>query len=180
MYIVNIIDKFRNKIRLFQFRWNYKSSQNIKWNCRDFLHADLEISLKSKVIVPSEVFFRNGCAIRVRDNATLKIGRNVNFSDHCILTCREAITIGDNVMFGPNTIIFDNDHDYKSGNYMTNYTTNSIVIDDNVWIGANVSILKGTHIKEGAVVGAGTVVKGVVDPNSICYSKQNIVSIKYK
>lgn len=35
-----------------------------------------------------------------------------------------------------------------------------VVVDEDVWLGANVTLLAGTHIGRGAIVGAGTVVRG--------------------
>ncbi|MBR6071677.1 MAG: CatB-related O-acetyltransferase [Acholeplasmatales bacterium] len=42
-----------------------------------------------------------------------------------------------------------------------------IVIDDDVWIGVNCIILSGVHIGQGAIIGAGSVVTGNVEPYSI-------------
>lgn len=43
----------------------------------------------------------------------------------------------------------------------------SVVIEDDSWIGANVIILSGARIGEGAVIGAGSVVTGIIPPYSI-------------
>ena len=50
-----------------------------------------------------------------------------------------------------------------------------ITIEDNCWIGANATILRGTHIGEGCVIGAGTVVKGEIPPHSIVTSNREMV-----
>ncbi|MDD7185304.1 MAG: acyltransferase [Ruminococcus sp.] len=122
----------------------------------------------------------SGCCIRVRKNAKLKIGKNVFFNNNCVLTCRESITIGNNVIFGPNVLIFDNDHDYKDNDFMHKFVTKPIIIEDNVWIGGNVTILKGTHICKGAVIGAGCVVRGRIEPDTVMYTSKDSFKFKSK
>lgn len=43
-----------------------------------------------------------------------------------------------------------------------------IVIDDDVWLGANVIVLSGVHVGRGAIVAAGAVVDRDISPYSIC------------
>ena len=43
-----------------------------------------------------------------------------------------------------------------------------IVIEDDVWIGANCVILDGAVLRKGCVVGAGSLVRGELPPYSIC------------
>ncbi|WP_442945325.1 acyltransferase [Nocardioides sp. CCNWLW216] len=47
------------------------------------------------------------------------------------------------------------------------YDVESIEIGDHVWIGANSVILPGTSIGPGCVVGAGSIVRGKFEPNSL-------------
>jgi acetyltransferase-like isoleucine patch superfamily enzyme len=46
-------------------------------------------------------------------------------------------------------------------------STYSVVIEDDVWIGANVTILSGAHLSKGVVVVAGSVVSGFVKPYNV-------------
>lgn len=161
------------------FKFRFRNHRELHWEGKNIIRADCEISKDSAVFIPKDVYFRKGCAVRVRDHARLEIGHNVSFSDNCILTCRESISIGNNVMFGPNTIIFDNDHDFRSEDYKINYKTSPIIIEDDVWIGANVCILRGSHIKKGAVIGAGTVVTGIIENHTVCYSERQYITHQY-
>ena len=97
----------------------------------------------------------------------ISIGEDTTFTRNDIISCREKITIGKNCSFGPNVCIYDHDHLYdKNGTKNRGFKTSPIIIDDNCWVGANVVILRGTHIGKGSVIGAGTVLKG----NIPCYS----------
>lgn len=168
------MNKIEKNIKYLFFKFKHKGYKNLMWEGKNMVRVECELDKNSIVSVQKDVFFRNGCSIRVRKGAKLSIGHNVSFSDNCILTCRDTITIGDNVMFGPNTIIFDNDHDYRSDDYQNTFVTSPIVIEDNVWIGGNVCILRGSHIKKGSVVGAGTVVRNVVEADCICYNEKTV------
>ena len=84
------------------------------------------------------------------------------------------IKIGDYCKFGNNLVIVDHDHNFKN-NY-SEFVSSPIHIGNNVWCGANVTILRGTEIGDNCVIGAGTVVKGCFPANCIiCGSKGEII-----
>lgn len=113
------------------------------------------------------LILRDRCSIRIRKDGILNIGNNVAFNNNCTLTCRGKITIGADTNIGPNCAIFDHDHDYASKDRMNDYKIGSITIGKNVWIGANVTILKDSVIGDNCVIGAGSVVKGVYNNNTL-------------
>ena len=83
----------------------------------------------------------------------------------------EQITIGDYCKFGNNLVIVDHDHNYKDCGIKKKdsqeFLTAPIKIGNNVWVGANVVILRGTDIGDNCVIAAGSVVKGTVLPNTL-------------
>jgi len=92
----------------------------------------------------------------------LKIGNSVFINYYSIIDCHYSITIGDGVNIGPHCYIGDFDHDITLNESTSSITSDGIalpvVIEDNVWLGAGVIVLKGVTIAEGAIVGAGSVV----------------------
>lgn len=77
-------------------------------------------------------------------------------------------------MLGPNVTMMGGDHNiYQLGRYMYDVHEKllendlPIVIEDNVWIGAGVIVLKGVTIGTGSVIAAGSVVTKDVAPFSI-------------
>lgn len=174
-----ILGTLLNGIKYFIVQNRFKKNVLFDWKDKQCIRPNLELSPDSFVSVGANSSFGLNCSIRVRNSACLSIGRNFGFNNNCTLICREKINIGDNVMVGPNSIIIDNDHDFRSKDYTNTYKTSPIIIEDNVWIGANVCILRGSVIKKGAVIAAGTVVKGIVDENVIYMDRQNIERIKY-
>lgn len=97
---------------------------------------------------------RNNCSLIV-DGGTLQIGHDCFMNQNVAVTCLDFVEIGNYVQIGNNTVIVDHNHDYTNGN---GFVCNHVVIEDNVWIGANCVILPGVTIGKGAVIAAGSVV----------------------
>ena len=80
------------------------------------------------------------------------------------------VTIGDNVMIAPNCMIAGGNHNFKDINIPMIFQGSNekgIVIEDDVWIGANSVIVDGVKIGRGAVIAAGSVVVNDVVEYSI-------------
>ncbi len=107
----------------------------------------------------------------VKKGAQLTIGKNVRISNSAFY-CAEKITIGDNVMIGGSTKIWDTDfHPLNPIERMENpnegYKTRPVIIRENAFIGGFSIILKGTEIGTNSVIGAGSVVSGKIPSNEI-------------
>lgn len=103
----------------------------------------------------------------------LKIGNETGISNSYFV-CAKGIYIGDQVLIGAGCQFYDNDFhplisEYRVGDKRDDSHTKSkeIIIENKVFIGASSIILKGTHIGEGAIIGAGSVVSGNVPPYEI-------------
>ena len=79
------------------------------------------------------------------------------------IECHKYIKIGKNCAIGPYAIILDSDGHQILGKC----NTAEVIIGNNVWIGARVTILKGVHIGDGAVIAAGTIVNKDVPARSL-------------
>ncbi len=124
----------------------------------------------------------------------IELGNHVYVGDRCsFILAKSQLIVGNYVMFGPNVTIRGGDHRTDViGKYMYEVreklpeNDRDVIIEDDVWIGCNVTILKGVHIGRGAVVGAGSVVVKNIPPYTIhvgCgtikeYSRFNIEQIK--
>ena len=110
---------------------------------------------------------KKGVYIAAVNGGKIIIGDNVSINRNCILVCHDMISIGNDVQIGPNTIFYDHDHNFNYFGIEKGYKKAPIIIDNNVWIGAGVTVLRGTHIGEGAVIGAGTVLYGEIPAHSL-------------
>lgn len=156
-----------------------KNKTSIKKGC---LNARTLVTVEKNAIFKFENNFHVGSdtIINVRKNAMLEIGQNFDCNRNLYIACRKKIKIGNNVTIGPNCVIIDNNHDFKSNDYKNNYICKDIVIEDNVWIGANCIILPGTSIGENSVIGANSVIKGKISQNVVAFNKKEIIQNEYK
>ena len=115
----------------------------------------------------------NPVILENRGGGKIRIGDNCGFSS-VIIHSRSSVTIGNNVLCGGNVRIYDHDFhslepDYRRGKEDRKYIrTKAISIDDDVFIGTNVTILKGSHIGARSIIAAGSVVFGIdIPPDSM-------------
>jgi maltose O-acetyltransferase len=95
----------------------------------------------------------------------LILGKNVFINGGTIFECRSIISIGDSVKIGYNCLIIDAENHSIDG--FENPINRPIVIEDNCWIAANVTILPGVTIGKNTIIAAGSIVNKNVLPNSI-------------
>lgn len=103
------------------------------------------------------------------------LGDNVAISHGAHWSATHAfIQVGNKVMFGPNSVILTGDHRFDVvGSFMFDLEEKTVgddlpvIIKDDVWVGANVTILKGVTIGEGAIVAACSLVRNDVPPYAI-------------
>ena len=101
----------------------------------------------------------------------LSIGNNVSIHPMCYIDPGKAtIKIGDNVSIAHGTTIIAESHTFKDRETPIKYQPmkyEDIEIEDDVWIGAKCTILMGTTLHTGCVVGANSVVTHNVEKDSI-------------
>lgn len=133
------------------------------------LHAQIICDNSGSIKIGNNTAISSECRIQ-SIGGIITIGNNVFINKGCFIVGRKGITIGDNCSFGPNILIYDHDHGIHKEQRNV-YTVNEIIIGNDVWIGGNCIILKGTQIGNGSVIGAGTIVKGKIPDNSIVTNK---------
>jgi len=115
----------------------------------------------SNIFIGNNCRFGKNCVIYTSKHGALHIGSNTSVNNNCHITAQISITIGNNVLIAENVGIRDHDHGISDPNNTIRsqpYLEAPIIIEDNVWIGRNASILKGVRIGKGAVIGANAVV----------------------
>ena len=87
----------------------------------------------------------------------IHFGQNVFINSGCRFQDQGGIWIGDNALIGHNAVLVTLNHNpdpQKRGNLIPS----RIVIGNDVWLGANVTVLPGVTIGDGAIIAAGAVV----------------------
>ncbi len=110
------------------------------------------------------------------------IGERTYINSGCVIYTGNGIKIGDDVLIAANCTLAPVNHEYshKAPTFARQGfkpSKGGIIIEDNVWIGANVVLLDGTYISTGVVIGAGSVVRGHLESDFL-YSGNPIKKIK--
>lgn len=110
-------------------------------------------------------------------NVIISFGKNVQINDFVHITGMKKVCIGNNVLLASKIYISDCSHGSYSGNINDSYPEsfvvertymkNSVIIEDNVWIGESVSILPGVNIGKNSIIGANSVVTKSIPANCI-------------
>jgi virginiamycin A acetyltransferase len=118
----------------------------------------------------------------VGGNGDIRIGKNVYLNSGTVLYSGNGITIGDDVLIGPNCSIVPSNHNFAEIDVPVRLqgfipSRGGIIIENDVWIGANVTILDGAIIRTGSIVGANSLVKGELEAFTI-YAGNPVMPIK--
>jgi acetyltransferase-like isoleucine patch superfamily enzyme len=101
-------------------------------------------------------------------SATIEIGKNTVIINGTEMIARSSIKIGENCRIGPRCVFMDADfHGIKPDQRHLTGLTVPITLEDNVWIGSDVFVLKGVRIGQDAIIGARSVVAKDVPAGAI-------------
>ena len=169
-----MVFKIINKCKTLYYKVKYKTT----------------LKIENKIIFPknTEIFINNG-NIEIGKNfgagsglrlaavrgGEIFIADNVAFNYSVRMVAHKSIFVGEGCSLGPNVMIYDHDHDYDGKSFSRQeFKVSPVVIEKNCWIGANSIILRGAHIGEGCIVGAGTIVKGTIPPHSLVTNNREL------
>lgn len=136
--------------------------------------ADLEIS-------------KRGSILKIGDDSTIDsfvkikfsggigdiiIGNRCHINSGCVLYSGNGINMGDNVIIAANCVFAPTNHQYTDINIPIRdqgfkASKGGILIEENVWIGAGSVILDGAIIRKGSIIAAMSLVRNVIEANSI-------------
>lgn len=127
---------------------------------------------------PSGLTKLTSVSVKDKPFGKIVIGNNCVLQGTTICSYNQ-VSIGDNVIFGPNTVIMDcGGHTLTnrgSSDELDNLIAKPITIGNDVWIGYGCIILPGVNIGSGAVIGAGSVVTKDVPPNSMAVGNPSTI-----
>jgi maltose O-acetyltransferase len=96
---------------------------------------------------------------RCEFGSNISLGDNFYANYDCVMLDPHDIVIGNNVIFGPRVSLFTANHAIDSlERIQGGCYAKPIHVEDNVWIGGNVTVLPGVTIGRNAIIGAGSVV----------------------
>lgn len=107
--------------------------------------------------------------IIISNISMIKFGDFIYIGEKAKIYGKGNLFIGDHVIIGPNISVYTSVHNYDSDYLPYGFQDKiaDVYIGESVWIGADVSLLPGVKIGEGAVVGLGSIVTKDVPPFSV-------------
>lgn len=139
------------------FMIGYKKVKGSKLETRIYMDEN------AKIIANGDYRIYYGSDIEVFKNATLKVGHQSGLNIGGNIVCQESISIGDTVAVGRYVTIRDNNGGHYIG--LPGYKNcHPVVIEDHAWLCESCTIMPGSYIGTGAIVGARTVVSGKIEP----------------
>jgi virginiamycin A acetyltransferase len=148
----------------------------------NFFHPTVSIAPFVSIEVSSRgshTYLGEGCVIddfvkmkHVGGNGDIKIGKHCYINSGCVFYSGNGITFGDYVLLGPNCNIVPTNHNFADKSRVIRVqghmpSKGGVIIEDDVWLGANVTVLDGAYIRKGCVIAANSLVVGETEEYAI-------------
>jgi galactoside O-acetyltransferase len=161
-YVINLI-KLNFSQSKTSFNLRLKFSAAIENGCVFYGVDNIFLNLNVSV-GKNSLFSAEKGIIRIGENTSFNSNVHINSS-----VCGE-ILIGNNCLIGPNVVMRTAGHNFERADIPIRnqgHICKNILIEDDVWLGANVVVLGGVTIGKGCVIGAGSVVTKNIEAYSI-------------
>ncbi len=131
--------------------------------------ADLETSARgSRLVVGEHSVIDSFVKVKFSGGSgDIVLGEHVYLNSGCVLYSGHGIRVGNDVLVAANVVFAPTNHEYarrdvpiRSQRFRP--SKGGIVVEDDVWIGAGCILLDGATVRRGAVLAAGTVVRGEI------------------
>ena len=146
-------------------------SQNIIIGNNVSILGDIDIRNREngKLIIEDNVTIESGCRFVAAMNGEIVIGSGTAIGAYAVFNGGGDIRIGKKCIFAVRTSINANDHKSIRDEFIRDqgFIHAPVRIEDDCWIGTNVSINKGVTIRKGSIIGANAVVSKDTEPYSI-------------
>src|ERR1700730_1585125 len=109
---------------------------------------------------------------RAGESGDVVIGADSYVNSGTVIYTGHGVSIGKGVLIAANCTLAPGNHQFARGDIAIakqgfQPSRGGILIEDDVWIGANCVILDGAILRKGSVVGAGTLVRGELAANTV-------------
>jgi maltose O-acetyltransferase len=160
---------FDNVRAVLAARWYFRDAAEVGERCRVYGHPSIK-NLGRLVIADRVRLFSTitPIEIAVETGGTLEIGSRAFINYGCSIAATSLVRIGARCNIGTYVMMMDNDfHSLEPERRDERPPSAPIILEDNVWVGGRVIVLRGVTIGAGSVVAAGSVVTRDVPPRTV-------------
>lgn len=108
-----------------------------------------------------------------QNGPVIRIGSSTYINRNTMLDGALRLEVGERCLLGP--FCYVTDHDHGGAENRSELRCAETVIEDDCWLGAHVTVLKGVRIGRGSTIGAGSVVTKSVPPGSVAFGNPAVV-----
>lgn len=164
--IQNMPGRIGRKARYFYWRRRFKKCGSFTMGSNCWLDGAENISFGDKV----NILHNSSCY--AHNNGSLVVGDRVSINMNVFIGASDggAIVIGNDVLIGPNVVFRTSNHHCQAKDVPINrqgHRVGVIIVEDDVWIGANAVLLDRAVVRRGSVIAAGSVVNQEIPPYSL-------------
>ncbi|MDB4346549.1 acyltransferase [bacterium] len=168
---MNLIDRLGYLFNSLFIRIVSLGRVKVSLKARPSIRARYVIHKGGNIVIGPHSYVHFGCVLSTH-GGDIRIGSNSSVNCCSVLYGLGGLYIGNDVRIGANAIFVPANHNFdlvdipicKQG-----LSSSGIVIDNDCWIGARVTILDGVKVGGGTVVGANSLVTNSLPGRSVCY-----------
>jgi acetyltransferase-like isoleucine patch superfamily enzyme len=130
---------------------------------------NVSLTVYGRLTLGEGVTLSDGCALEVGPGGHMVIASGTFVGRHSVIAAQEMVHLGARCLVAESCSIRDHDHhvDPEERLHEVLPVMSAVVIEENVWIGAGVRVLRGSHIGGGAVIAANAVVRGDIPARTV-------------
>jgi galactoside O-acetyltransferase len=136
------------------------------------LGMDLLVHDPQNISIGADFYSQRNCTLAANDGGVLEIRNRVSLGAGVQVNASTGgkIVLSDHVLIGPNVVMRASDHVFDDPTrpiWQQGHTGGTIVVEEDVWIGASAAVLGGVRLGRGSIIAAGAVVTRDVEPYTI-------------
>lgn len=170
----------RNVLRRFRF---YQKLSALKVILKHYLPLKSDLGACGRnAILEYPLRFEHPQNVYIEDNVKIRSGCQIinSASEKVIIKKYTAIAVGCTMITNTHKSVVTIPHILLGASHINDKSTD-IIIEEDVWIGANVTLLAGAHLRRGCIVGAGAIVSKEIPPYAVVVgAPAKIISKKFE